>query len=144
MFFIQHLLLHSRYQIKKGQLLIPYFVHPWFACWTLKNPKILFSPHGVARTSRIPSHNPFGHRSTQNAFFSQKKTKMPLVNLGLIEGQTRSKSTQNNTFCSSSSNLSFKEIFSHFNQVWSEVDFGWAQKPKFWFRCWNKLKPMSL
>ena len=56
---------------------------------------------------------------------------MPLVNLGLTEGQTRSKSTQNNTFYSFSSSSSFLEIFSNFDQVWPEVDFGWVQKPNF-------------
>ena len=35
---------------------------------------------------------------------------MPLVNLGLTEGQIRSKSIQNNTFHSFSSNSSFSEI----------------------------------
>ena len=28
-----------------SSLLIPYFFCPWFACWTPKNPKILFSLH---------------------------------------------------------------------------------------------------
>ena len=55
--------------------------------------------------------------------------KMPLVNLELIEGQTRSKSTQNNNFHSFSSNPNFSKIFNYFDQVWLEVDFGWAQKP---------------
>ena len=47
--------------------------------------------------------------------FLTKMIKMPLVNLGLTEGQTRSKSTQNNTFHNFSSNPSFSEIFSHFD-----------------------------
>ena len=53
-----------------SSLLILYFVCPWFACWTPKNPKILFSFHGATRTSRMPRRNPFEHRSTQSAFFS--------------------------------------------------------------------------
>ena len=110
------------------QLLIPYFVHPWFACQTPKNPKILFSPHKVTRTSRVTWRNPFGHRNTQSAF-SAKMTKMPLVKLGLNEGQTRSKSTQNNNSHSFSPNASFSEIFSHFDQVWPKIDFRWAQEP---------------
>ena len=61
--------------------------------------------------------------------FLTKMTKISLVNLGLTEGQTMSKSIQNNTFHSFSSNLSFSDIFSHFDQVWPEVDFGWAEKP---------------
>ena len=44
-----------------------------------------------------------------------KMAKMPPVNLGLIEGQTRSKSSQNNTFHSFTSNLSFLEIFGKFD-----------------------------
>ena len=43
--------------------------------------------------------------------FSTKMTKMPLVNLGLNEGQTRSKSTKNNTF----------HIF--FHQTWASRRF---------------------
>ena len=42
-------------------VLIPYFVCPWFACQTSKNPKILFPLHGVVRTSRMTWRNPFGH-----------------------------------------------------------------------------------
>ena len=68
-FFIQHLSLHSRYLIKKGQLLIPYFFRLRFACWTSKIPKISFSLHRAARTSRMTWRNPFGQRSTQSAFF---------------------------------------------------------------------------
>ena len=49
--------------------------------------------------------------------FSTKMTKMPLVNLGLTEGQMRSKPSQNNTFHSFALNLSFSEIFGNFDQV---------------------------
>ena len=63
--------------------------------------------------------------------FPAKMTKIPLINLRLTEGQTRSKSTQNNTFHSISSNPSFSDIFSHFDQVWPEVNYKWAQKPNF-------------
>ena len=51
-------------------LLIPYFVHPRFACRTSKNLKISFSLHGTAGTSRTTWRNPFEHRSTRIAFFS--------------------------------------------------------------------------
>ena len=60
--------------------------------------------------------------------FLAQMTKMPLVNLGLTEGQTRSKSSQNNTFQGFWSNLSFSKIFGYCNQVWPEVDPRWAQK----------------
>ena len=46
--------------------------------------------------------------------FSTKMTKMALVNLGLTESQTRLKPSQNNTFHSFTSNLSFLEIFGNF------------------------------
>ena len=42
---------------------------------------------------------------------------MPLVSLGLTEGQTRSKPLQNNTFDSFKSNPSISENFSNFDQV---------------------------
>ena len=58
--------------------------------------------------------------------FPTKMTKILLINLGLTEGQTRSKSIQNNTFHSISSNPSFSDIFSHFDQVWPKVDYKWA------------------
>ena len=44
--------------------------------------------------------------------FLAKMTKMPL-----IEGQTRSKSSQNNIFHSFIPNLTFSEIFGNFDQV---------------------------
>ena len=52
-----------------------------------------------------------------------KMTKMPIVNLGLTEGQTRSKSLQNNIFHGFTSNLSSSEVFSKFDQAWPLVDF---------------------
>ena len=81
----------------KSSLLILYFVHPRFTCQTPKNPKILFSLHGAVTTSRVAWRNLFEHWSIQSALLAQM-TKMPLVNLGLTEGQMRSKSSQNNTF----------------------------------------------
>ena len=47
--------------------------------------------------------------------FSAKLTKMPLVNPGLIECQTKSKSPQNSTFHSFTSNPCFSEIFGKFD-----------------------------
>ena len=82
-----------------------------------------------------PQEHPEWHGATHSDTgapkvpFLVKMTKMPLVNLGLTEGQTMLKSTQNNTFHSFSSNPSFLEIFSHFDQVWPEVNSEWAQKP---------------
>ena len=93
-----------------------YFVHPWFACRVSKNPKILFSLYSVARTSRMTWRNPIKHPSTQSASFS-KNDQNTSVTLGLTEGQTRSKATQNNTFHGFTSNSSFLEIFDNFDQV---------------------------
>ena len=45
--------------------------------------------------------------------FLAQMTKMPLVNLGLTEGQTRSKSSQNNTFQGFWSNLSFRRFLAN-------------------------------
>ena len=61
--------------------------------------------------------------------FSAKMTKMPLVNLGLTEGQTRSKPSQNNTFHSFTSNWIFLEIFGNFDQVDPELTLDGSQKP---------------
>ena len=58
-------------------VLIPYFVHPRFACQTSKNPKISSSLHGAIGTSRMTWCNPFGHWSTQNASFSQNDQNAP-------------------------------------------------------------------
>ena len=55
-------------------------------------------------------------------------TKMPLANLGLNIGQTRSKPSQNNTFHSFTSNSSFSEIFGNFDLVWPRVDLEWSWK----------------
>ena len=89
--------------VSQEGVLIPYFVCPRFACWTSKNPKMLFSLHGAVRTFRMTWGNLFGHRNTQSAF-STKMNEMPLANLRLTEGQTRSKPSQNNIFHSFTSN----------------------------------------
>ena len=88
-----------------------------------KNPKILLSLHGATRRSRISWHNPFEQPKVPS---STKITKMPLVNPRFDRRSTRSKLSQNNTFHSFTSNPSFSQIFGHFNQVWPEVDLGWA------------------
>ena len=95
-------------------LLWPYFFHPWFVCWTPKNPKILFSLHGAMRTARLMWRNPFGHWSNQSASFNQNDQNAP-VKLVLTKSQTRSKSSQNNIFHGFTSNPSFSEIFSKFD-----------------------------
>ena len=41
------------------------------------------------------------------------------------------KPSQNSIFHSFTSNLSFLESFDNFDQVWFEVDLGWAQNPNF-------------
>ena len=61
--------------------------------------------------------------------FSTKMTKMPLVHLELTKSQKKSKSPQNSTFHSFTSNSSSSKIFNNFDQVWLEVDSRWAQKP---------------
>ena len=48
---------------------------------------------------------------------SAKMTKTALVNPKLAKSQTRSKSPQNTTFLSFTSNLSFSQIFGNFDQV---------------------------
>ena len=58
-------------------LLILYFVHPWFACRTLKNPKISFTLHGIMRKYIMVWHNSFGHRRAQSAFFGQNDQNTP-------------------------------------------------------------------
>ena len=47
---------------------------------------------------------------------------MPLVNPRLTESQIKSKSLQNSTFQSFTSNPSFSEIFGNFDQVWLTID----------------------
>ena len=49
--------------------------------------------------------------------FMVKLTKMPLVNSGLTKSQSWLKSSQNNTFHVSTSNLSYLEIFVKFDQI---------------------------
>ena len=58
--------------------------------------------------------------STQSASFS-KNDQNTSVTLGLTEGQTRSKATQNNIFHGFTSNSSFSEIFNNFDQVWASL-----------------------
>ena len=60
--------------------------------------------------------------------FSAKMTKMPLVNLGLTENQTRSKPSQNNTFHSFTSNPRFLATLTKFDRVWPGVDSRCAQE----------------
>ena len=53
--------------------------------------------------------------------FQVKLNKMPLVNPGLTESQTRSKSSRNNIFHAFTSNSSHSEIFVNFDQVWPDI-----------------------
>ena len=61
--------------------------------------------------------------------FSAKMTEMPLVNPGLTESQIKSKSLQNSTFQSFTSNPSFSEIFGKFDQVDLKLTPGGPFKP---------------
>jgi len=126
--------------VSKEGVLIPYFVRPRFACRTSKNSKMLFSLHEAVRTFKMTWRKPFRYRSTQSAF-STKMTEMPLANLRLTKGQTRSKPSQNNTFHSFTSNQSFSKIFGNFDL---ELTPNGLQKPKFWSSCQNRLKPTPL
>ena len=51
--------------------------------------------------------------------------KIPLVNPSLTKGQTRSKSSQNKTFYSFTSNPSFSETFGNFDQVSLNLTWSW-------------------
>ena len=95
-------------------MLILYVICPRFACWTLGNPKILFSLYRAMRTSRMTWHNQFGHWSTQSTF-QLKWPKCPRSTLGLTKDQTRSKLPHNKIFHSFTSNPSFSEIFNNFD-----------------------------
>ena len=64
-----------------------------------------------------------GNRALEVPFFA-KITKTPLVSPKF--DQTRSKLLQNSIFHSFTSNPSFSKIFNNFDQVWPEVDLGWA------------------
>ena len=62
-----------------AQLQTPYFVHPRFACRTLKIPKVLSFLYGATETSKLTQRNPFGHQRTQSAFSSQIAYGQPQV-----------------------------------------------------------------
>ena len=84
-------------------LLILYFVCLRFECRTLENSKMLFSPYGLR------GHLEWCGTTHLNA--GAKMTKMHLVNLGLTEGQTRSKPSQKQNFLNSYIKL---ELFGDF------------------------------
>ena len=60
--------------------------------------------------------------------FQVKLTKMPLFNPKLTRSQSWSKSSQNNIFHVSTSNLSYLMIFVNLDQVWPKVDSLGPQK----------------
>ena len=73
--------------------------------------------------------------------FPTKITKMPLVNLGLTEGQIRSNSIQNNTFHSFSSNSSFSEILATLTKFDLKLISCRPKNPNFDLivrTCWNQ------
>ena len=114
-------------------LYILYFVRPWFACQTPKIPKISIFLQGIVE--HLDWHGTT--RSGIGAFkvpFYVKMTKMPLVNLWLIEGQNWSKPPQNNIFHVFTSNPRLLEIFINYDQVWPGVD-NWKQ-PKNLILIW--------
>ena len=78
-------------------VLISYFVCLDLRAGPRKIQKYYFLPMGPREH---PKWRGITHLDTRTpkVSFSAKMTKMPLVNLGFTEGQTRSKSTQNNTF----------------------------------------------
>ena len=69
---------------------------------------------------------------------------MPLVNLGMTESQTKSKSPQNNTFNIFTSNLSFLEIFGNCDQVDSKLTPNGPHKSQFWSNRQNKLNSWDI
>ena len=79
-----------------------------------KKSKNIFFLCGAARTSRMTWRNPLEHQSTQSVFFQLKWPKCP-YNLRLIEGQMKSKPSQNNIFHNFTSNPSFSKIFNNFD-----------------------------
>ena len=68
-----------------------------------------------------------------------KLTKMPLVNPELTKSQSRSNSSQNDTFHVSTLNLSYSVIFVNVDQIWPEVNSWGHQKLKFWSDHQNGL-----
>ena len=92
-----------------------------------KSKNIIFSPWDRENIQNDVVH-PFGHQSTRSASFNKNDQNAP-SHPKVDQGQTRSKSTQNNTFHGFTSNLSFSKNFNNFDQVWPKVDLGWAQKP---------------
>ena len=64
--------------------------------------------------SRLTWHIPFEHQALKVPF-QVKMTKMPLVNPRLTKSQSWSKSSQDNIFHVSTSNLSHSEIFVKFD-----------------------------
>lgn len=113
-FFIQQLPLHSRCQIKKGHLLISYFVCPRFAYQILKVQK---KNHFLTRGLRKHlDHHGSAHLDIK-ALKMPLKVKIAMVNPGLIKGQNWSKPYQNNIFHFFYSNPRLSEIFINFNQI---------------------------
>ena len=127
-----------------GRVLIPYSVRPRFACRTLKTQKYHFLSMGP---QEHPEWRGATHPNTETPKvpFPAKMTKMPLVNLGLTEGQTRSKSTQNNIFhiffIQTRASRRFLATLTKFDP---KLTSGGPKFPNFWFGSQNKLKPMSL
>ena len=103
------------------RLLILYFVRPLFACRTPKIQRYYFLSMGPQEHLEWRGATCLNIGVLKVPFLA-KMTKMPLVNLGLTESQIRSKSSQNNTFHSFTSNPSFLETFGNFDQIWPKVD----------------------
>ena len=96
---------------------ILYFVHSRFVYQTLKISKISLFYWG-GPWDHLDWHG-LTHSSVKalKVPFQVKMTKMPLVNLGLTEGQNWSKPHQNNIFHVFTSNLRLSKIFVYFDQV---------------------------
>ena len=102
-------------------MLILYFVHPWFAWRTPKNPKILFSLHGAARIARMMWRNPFRHWSTQSSCFSQNDQNTP--------GQPWVDRKSNKVKILTKQKFSWfyikPELFRDFQQFWPSLTQSW-------------------
>ena len=119
------------------------YTTPWFYiawCWyhILSTLNLLAGPQKIQKyyfLSMGPWEHPEWCEATRSGTgatevpLSAKMTKMPLVNPGLTEGQTRSKPSQNNIFHDFTSNPSFSEISATLTK------FDW---------CWLRVGPKTL
>ena len=108
----------------------PYFICPWFACRTLKIPKIFSFLQGAVETSRLTWHNPFGHWSTQSAIAGQIDQNA-LINPRLTKSQSRSKSSQITFFIFLHQTWATQWFSSTLTKFDSRLTFGGTKNPNF-------------